>query len=398
MQLPETVIVGMARTPFGRLGGSLADIKSTDLGAVAIKGALERAGVEGGDVDYVIMGQVITGGVGQMPARQATLKAGLPLSVPSLNVNKVCISSISALVTADQIIRCGDADLIVAGGMESMSQGCYYVTKGRYGYRMGNGTLVDGMVHDALWCAINDWHMGEGTDLVAEEFGTTREQQDLWSVRSQQRAAEAQKAGKFAEEIVPVEIKKKKEVVLFDTDEHIRADTTLEALAKLKPAFRKEGGSVTAGNASGINDGAACLVVASREKAEKLGLKPLATVVSHGMVADRPDYLATVPANSIMKALEKIGKSVDDVSLFEMNEAFAAVCWHSSVMLGLDPETAETSNVNGGAIALGHPVGASGARIVMSLVNELARRGGGLGAAAICGGGGQGDAVIVKVD
>jgi len=388
----------MARTPFGRLGGSLADIKSTDLGAVAIKGALERAGVEGGDVDYVIMGQVLTGGVGQMPARQATLKAGLPLSVPSLNVNKVCISSISALVTADQIIRCGDADLIVAGGMESMSQGCYYVTKGRYGYRMGNGVLVDGMILDALWCAINDWHMGEGTDLVAEEFGTTREQQDLWSVRSQQRADEAQKAGKFAEEIVPVEIKKKKEVVLFDTDEHIRPETTLEALAKLKPAFRKDGGSVTAGNASGINDGAACLVVASREKAEKLGLKPLATVVSHGMVADRPDYLATVPANSIKKALEKIGKTVDDVSLFEMNEAFAAVCWHSSVMLGLDPETAETSNVNGGAIALGHPVGASGARIVMSLVNELTRRGGGLGAAAICGGGGQGDAVIVKVD
>ena len=238
MQLPETVIVGMARTPFGRLGGSLADIKSTDLGAVAIKGALERAGVEGGDVDYVIMGQVITGGVGQMPARQATLKAGLPLSVPSLNVNKVCISSISALVTADQIIRCGDADLIVAGGMESMSQGCYYVTKGRYGYRMGNGVLVDGMIHDALWCAINDWHMGEGTDLVAEEFGTTREQQDLWSVRSQQRAAEAQKAGKFAEEIVPVEIKKKKEVVLFDTDEHIRADTTLEALAAALPDVR----------------------------------------------------------------------------------------------------------------------------------------------------------------
>ena len=396
--MSETVIVGMARTPFGRLGGSLADIKSTDLGAVAIKGALERAGVEGGDVDYVIMGQVLTGGVGQMPARQATLKAGLPLSVPSLNVNKVCISSISALVTADQIIRCGDADLIVAGGMESMSQGCYYVTKGRYGYRMGNGVLVDGMILDALWCAINDWHMGEGTDLVAEEFGTTREQQDLWSVRSQQRADEAQKAGKFAEEIVPVEIKKKKEVVLFDTDEHIRPETTLEALAKLKPAFRKDGGSVTAGNASGINDGAACLVVASREKAEKLGLKPLATVVSHGMVADRPDYLATVPANSIKKALEKIGKTVDDVSLFEMNEAFAAVCWHSSVMLGLDPETAETSNVNGGAIALGHPVGASGARIVMSLVNELTRRGGGLGAAAICGGGGQGDAVIVKVD
>jgi acetyl-CoA C-acetyltransferase len=396
--LAQTVIVGMARTAFGRLGGSLADVPAVDLGAVAIKGALERSGVSGDQVDYVIMGQVLTGGVGQMPARQASLKAGLPLSVPVINVNKVCISSISALVTADQIIRAGDAEVIVAGGMESMSQGMYYIPKARYGYRMGNGKLIDGMIHDALWCAINDWHMGEGTDRVAEEFGTTREQQDLWAARSQQRAAAAQEAGKFAEEIVPVEIKVKRETKEFDSDEHIRAETTVESLARLAPAFRKEGGTVTAGNASGINDGAAVLVVCSSDKAKELGLRPVATVVSHGMVAEKPESLATVPANSIKKALAKMGKDVKDVDLFEMNEAFAAVCWHSSVMLGLDPETAETSNVNGGAIALGHPVGASGARIVMSLVNELKRRGGGLGAAAICGGGGQGDAVLVQVD
>jgi acetyl-CoA C-acetyltransferase len=394
--LSETVIVGMARTPFGRLGGALADVSAVDLGVVAIKGAMERAGLAGDQVDYVILGQVLQGGAGQMPARQASLKAGMPLEVPTLLVNKVCISSISALVTADQIIRAGDAELIVTGGMDSMSQGNYYLPRGRYGYRMGNGKLVDGMIHDALWCAINDWHMGEGTDRTAEEFGTTREQQDLWAARSQQRAAAAQEAGKLAEEIVPVEIKKKKDVVVVDKDEHIRPDTTVEALAKLPPAFRKEG-TITAGNASGINDGASCLVVASRTKAEELGLPILATVVSHGMVAEKPEYLATVPANSTTKALDKIGKKVEDVDLFEMNEAFAAVCWHSSVMLGLDPETAETTNVNGGAIALGHPVGASGARIIMALVNELRRRGGGLGAASICGGGGQGDAVILEV-
>ena len=396
--MSETVIVGMARTPFGRLGGVLADVSAVDLGAVAIKGAMERSGLSGDQVDYVVMGQVLQGGSGQMPARQASLKAGMPINVPTLLVNKVCISSISALVTADQIIRAGDADIIVAGGMDSMSQGCYYLPKARFGYRMGNGKIIDGMIHDALWCAINDWHMGEGTDRVAEEFGTTREQQDFWSARSQQRAAAAQEAGKFAEEIVPVDVKKKKDIVSIDKDEHIRPETTVESLSKLAPAFRKEGGTVTAGNASGINDGAACLVVASRKKAEELGLPILGTVVSHGMVADKPEYLATVPANSTKKALEKIGKKVEDVDLFEMNEAFAAVCWHSSVMLGLDPETAETTNVNGGAIALGHPVGASGARIVMSLVNELRRRGGGLGAASICGGGGQGDAVLVQVD
>ncbi|MBK5092597.1 MAG: acetyl-CoA C-acyltransferase [Actinobacteria bacterium] len=393
----ETVIVGGARTAFGRMGGSLAELSAMELGAVAIRGALDRAKVPADAVDYLMMGQVITGGCGQLPARQAALKAGIPLNVPSITLNKVCISSISALVMADQAIKAGDADIVVAGGMESMSQGNYYVPKGRFGYRMGNGKLIDGMIQDALWCAINDWHMGEGTDRVAEEFGTSREDQDFWAARSQQRAAAAQEAGKLAEEIVPVEITVKKEKVPFETDEHLRADTTGESLAKLRPAFRKEG-TITAGNASGINDGAAALVVASRSKAEELGLEPLATVVSNGMVADKPEYLATVPANSIKKALEKIDKKVEDIDLFEINEAFAAVCWHSSIMLGLDPATAENVNVNGGAIALGHPVGASGSRIVISLVNELRRRGGGLGAAAICGGGGQGDAVIIKVD
>ncbi|PKQ27925.1 MAG: acetyl-CoA C-acyltransferase [Candidatus Anoxymicrobium japonicum] len=395
--MTETVIVGMARTAFGRLGGSLADMPAVELGAVAIKEAVKRAALTGDQIDYVLMGQVISGGSGQMPARQASLKAGLPLEVPVINLNKVCISSISALVMADQIIRAGDADIIVAGGMESMSQGCYYVPRARYGYRMGDGKLIDGMIHDALWCAVNDWHMGEGTDRVAEEFGTTREEQDMWSARSQQRAAAARNAGKFATEIVPVEIKVKKEVKLFDQDEHIRPETTIESLAKLRPAFRKEG-TVTAGNASGINDGAAVLVVASRKKAIDLGLDILGTVVSHGMVADKPEYLATVPANSIKKAIAKLSMTPEDINIYEINEAFAAVCCHSAKMLGLDSETAENINVNGGAIALGHPVGASGARIVMSMVNELRSRGGGYGAAAICGGGGQGDAVVVKVE
>ena len=395
--MAETVIVGMARTAFGRLGGTLADVPAVDLGAAAIKEAVERSTLKPEQAEYLILGEVITGGVGQMPARQASLKAGFPIDLPVININKVCISSISALVFADQIIRAGDAEIIVTGGMESMSQGCYYVPKARFGYRMGNGKLIDGMIHDALWCAINDWHMGEGTDRVAEEFGTTREEQDLWSARSQQRAVEAQKAGKFAQEIVPFEVKVKKQIKLFDQDEHIRPDTTLESLAQLRPAFRKEG-TITAGNASGINDGAAALVVTSRAKAEEMGLDILATVISHGMVADKPEYLATVPGGSILKALDKIGMTPDQMDLYEINEAFASVCWHSAKMLGLDPETAENINVNGGAIALGHPVGASGARIVMSLANELRRRGGGYGAAAICGGGGQGDAVIIKVE
>ncbi|MDD5748462.1 MAG: acetyl-CoA C-acetyltransferase [Actinomycetota bacterium] len=394
--MTESVIVGMARTAFGRLGGALSEVSAVELGGTAIRGAIKRAGIEVGQIDYVMLGQVLQGGCGQNPARQASLKAGIPVEIPCIGLNKVCISSISALVMADQIIRAGDAQLIVTGGMESMSQGCYYVPKARFGYRMGNGKLIDGMIHDALWCAINDWHMGEGTDRVADEFGTKREEQDMWAARSHQRAAAAQNEGKLAEEIVGVEVKKKKETIIIDKDEHIRPDTTVEVLSRLKPAFR-ENGTITAGNASGINDGAGCVIVASKEKAEELSLEPLATIVSHGMAADKPEYLATVPAKSTGKALDKVGLEVKDISLFEINEAFAAVCFHSTKMLGLDPFTAENINVNGGAIALGHPVGASGSRIVMALVNELRRRGGGYGVAAICGGGGQGDAVILKV-
>lgn len=393
----ETVLVGMARTPFGRMNGALATVSAMDLGAVAIKGALERSGVKPEQVQYTLMGQVIQGGCGQNPARQAAVKAGIPLETPAITLNKVCISSISALIMADQIIRCGDMDVLVTGGQENMSQGSYLVTKGRAGYRMGDGVLVDGMIKDGLWCAINDWHMGEGTDRVAEEFETPREGQDLWGARSHHRAAAAQEAGKLAEEIIPVEVKKKKDTVVVDSDEHLRPETTVELMAKLRPAFRKEG-TITAGNASGINDGAASIVVTSRSKAEELDLEPLATLVSHGMVADKAAYLATVPAGSIKQALDRVDMSVDDIDLFEINEAFGAVCWHSTLLLGLDPETAESINVNGGAISLGHPVGASGSRIVMALVNELKRRGGGYGAAAICGGGGQGDAVILKVE
>lgn len=388
----------MARTPFGRMNGALASVSAVDLGSIAIKEALKRAGVSGDQVDYVIMGHVVQGGCGQNPARQASLKAGIPLEVPCITINKVCLSSLTAIIDADRMIRAGDADIVVTGGQENMSKGCYYVTKGREGYRMGDGKLKDGMILDALWCAVNDQHMGLGTDKVAEEFETRREDQDLWAARSHQRAAAAQEAGKLAEEIVPVEIKTRKGTTVVDKDEHLRPDSTVEVMAKLGPAFRKDGGTVTAGNASGINDGAASVIVASREKAEELGLKPLATVQSYGMVAERAAYMATVPANAIKQALEKIGKTVDDLDILEINEAFAAVCWHSTTMLGLDAAEAGNINVNGGAISLGHPVGASGARITMALVNELKRRGGGLGAAGICGGGGQGDALILKVE
>ncbi|MBN1290179.1 MAG: acetyl-CoA C-acetyltransferase, partial [Actinobacteria bacterium] len=371
--MSESVIVGMARTPFGRMNGVLASVSAVELGTIVIKEALKRANLTGDKVDYVIMGQVVQGGSGQNPARQAAIKAGIPVEVPGQTINKVCPSSLTAIIDGDRMIRAGDADIVVTGGMENMSQGCYYVTKGRQGYRMGDGTLKDGMILDALWDAQNDWHMGVGTDTVAEEFGTKREDQDLWAARSHQRAATAQEAGKLAEEIVPVEIKTRKGTTVVDKDEHIRPDSTVEIMAKLKPAFRKEeeGGTVTAGNASGINDGAVCVILASREKAEELGLPILATVVTYGQVAERAAYMATVPANSTLQALEKIGKTVDDIDVLEINEAFGAVCWHSTTMLGLDPNTADNINVNGGAISLGHPVGASGGRITMALVNEL---------------------------
>ena len=395
--MKETVIVSSARTAFGRLGGSLAGFSAVDLGAIAIAEAVKRAGIDPELVDCTIMGQVLTAGCGQVPARQASIKGGLPKKTWAINVNKVCISSMSALEQADMMIKTGQADIIVAGGMESMTNAPYSVPKARGGYRMGNGTLVDIMVNDGLWDAFEHVHMGKGTDRWSVEFGVKREEMDLWAARSHQRAAAAQAAGVLDIEIVPVEIPQKKgDPIIFAKDEGVRPDTTVEKLAGLKAAFNKDG-AVTAGNASSINDGGCATVVMSADKAKELGLEPLCTIVSYGWTAGEFTNLCDVPANSMKDALRKADLKVADIGLWEFNEAFASVCWHSSKLLGLDPTTAENTNVNGGAVAFGHPIGVSGARIVTTLARELKRRGGGFGGAGICGGGGQGDSMIIKV-
>ncbi len=395
--MKETVIVSSARTPFGRMQGSLAGFSAMDLGGIVIAEALKRAKVEPSSVDCVIMGQVLTANCGQIPARQAAVKAGIAKETWAINVNKVCISSMSALEMADMLIKTEQAEIIVAGGMESMTNAPYMVPQGRSGYRMGNGVLVDAMIKDGLWDAFEDIHMGKGTDNWSRELGVTREQMDLWSARSHQRAAAAQEKGLLDEEIVPVEIPQKKgEPVLFSKDEGVRPDTTVEKLAALRPAFDKEG-MITAGNASQINDGACAAVLMTADKAKELGLEPLCAIVSYGWTAGEYTNLCEVPANSMRHALDKAGLKVSDLKLLEINEAFATVCWHSTRMLGLDPETAENINVNGGAIAFGHPIGVSGARIVTTLAYELRRRGGGYGGAGICGGGGQGDSMIIRV-
>lgn len=395
--MKETVIVSSARTAFGRLGGSLAGFSAVDLGAIAIAEAVKRAGIDPELVDCTIMGQVLTAGCGQVPARQASIKGGLPKKTWAINVNKVCISSMSALEQADMMIKCGQADIIVVGGMESMTNAPYSVPKARGGYRMGNGTLVDIMINDGLWDAFEDVHMGKGTDRWSVEFGVKREEMDLWAARSHQRAAAAQAAGVLDIEIVPVEIPQKKgDPIIFAKDEGVRPDTTVEKLAGLKAAFNKDG-AVTAGNASSINDGGCATVVMSADKAKELGLEPLCTIVSYGWTAGEFTNLCDVPANSMKDALRKADLKVADIGLWEFNEAFASVCWHSSKLLGLDPTTAENTNVNGGAVAFGHPIGVSGARIVTTLAYELKRRGGGFGGAGICGGGGQGDSMIIKV-
>ncbi len=394
----DSVIVSSARTPFGRMGGALADFSAVDLGGIVIAEALKRAGIAAEMVDYVIMGQVLMAGQGQITARQAATKGGIPKEVCCINVNKVCISSMSALEMADMMIKLGRADIIVAGGMESMTNAPYLIPKGRFGYRMGNGELVDSMIKDGLWDAFEDKHMGKGSDEWARELGITREMMDLWAARSHQRAAAAQEKGLLDEEIVGVEIPQKKgEPVMFLKDEGVRPDTTVEKLAGLRPAFDKEG-AITAGNASQINDGACAAVVMSREKARELGLDPLCSIVSYGWIAGEFTNLHNVPAGSLERALAKADLKVEDLKLIEINEAFASVCWHSTRMLGLDPEKAENINVNGGAIAFGHPIGVSGARIVTTLAYELRRRGGGYGGAGICGGGGQGDSMIIKVE
>ena len=391
--MPGSVIVSTARTPIGKLSGALASMSAMDLGGIAIKGALERAGVGPEQVDYVIMGHVLQAGAGQITARQAASLAGIPMSVPALTINKVCLSGVNALYLADQMIQSGDAEVVVAGGMESMTNAPYLLPKARSGYRMGNGELVDSLIHDGLWCAFDMEHMGTGTQRYANEHEVDRATQDDLAAKSHERAAAAMKEGRLADEIVPVPIPQRKgDPVMFLEDEGVRPETTLESLGKLRPAFSKDG-TITAGNASQISDGAAALIVMSREKAEELSATPIAELVGFGMVAGPDPSLLHQPSRAIKRALDQANLPIGDVDLFELNEAFAAVGIASMRDLGINDDIV---NVNGGAIALGHPVGMSGARIVGSIIHELRRRGGGLGAAALCGGGGQGDAALVR--
>ncbi|HYJ77146.1 MAG TPA: acetyl-CoA C-acetyltransferase [Actinomycetes bacterium] len=394
-----SVIVAGARTPMGRLLGSLKDFSGADLGAVAIKGALAKAGVAPEQVDYVIMGQVLQAGAGQITARQAAVKAGIPMTVPALTINKVCLSGLDAIALADQLIRAGEFEIVVAGGMESMTQAPHLLPNSRSGYKFGTVEMVDSMAHDGLFCAFDQCAMGESTERYNARLGISREDQDAFSALSHQRAAEAAKNGLFDDEIVPVEIPQRKgDPVVFTTDEGVRADTTADLLAKLRPAFAPDG-TITAGSSSQISDGGAAVVVMSRAKAEELGLTWLAEIGAHGVVAGPDASLQSQPANAIKAALakESAGREVieaGDLDLVEINEAFASVGIQSMRELGLDQDKV---NVNGGAIAMGHPIGMSGARLVLTLALELKRRGGGVGAAALCGGGGQGDALVLRV-
>ena len=383
--MARSVIVSAVRTPFGKLGGSLAQHEATELGAIVIRAALERAGLEPQEVEYTIMGQVLQAGAGQAPARQAAIGAGLPKEIGADTINKVCASSIRAVEIADQMIRAGDHEVVVTGGMESMSNAPYLLKRARFGYRLGHGEVLDSMVFDGLTSTFDELHMVQQASKVSRELGISREDQDAWALRSHERAVRAIDEGRFADEIVPVGE--------FAVDEGPRRDTSLERLAELKPVFDPEG-TTTAGNAPGVNDGAGCVVVTSEEFARRRGLPVLATIVSQGYVADDFAYLARTPAKAGAIALEKAGKTIGDVDRVELNEAFSSVVLNSARMLGADPERV---NVNGGAVALGHPIGASGARILATMVHELRRNGGGLGLAAICSGGGQGDALLVEV-
>jgi acetyl-CoA C-acetyltransferase len=392
--MAASVIVAGARTPIGRLLGSLKGFAAVDLGAFAIKAALERAGVTGDQVEYVIMGHVLQAGAGQIPSRQAAVKAGVPMSVPSLTINKVCLSGLDAIALADQLIRAGEFDIVVAGGMESMTNAPHLLPKSRHGYKYGSIEVLDATAHDGLTDAFDGVSMGESTERYNAELGISREEQDEFSALSHRRAAEAAKNGVFDDEIVPVEIPQRKgDPIVFRTDEGVRADTTVESLARLRPAFSKDG-TITAGSSSQISDGACAVVVMSKAKAEELGLTWLAEIGAHGNVAGPDNSLQSQPSNAIRHALGKQGLGVGDLDLIEINEAFASVGIQSMRDLGVDESKV---NVNGGAIALGHPIGMSGARIALHLAYELRRRGGGLGAAGLCGGGGQGDALILKV-
>lgn len=394
--LSRTVILDGARTPFGKFGGALSSLTASDLGGIAIKEALAKANVEADAVNEVIIGTVLQAGQGQIPSRQAATKAGIPWNVKTETINKVCASGMRSVTLADQLIRLGDEEVIVAGGMESMSNAPYYMPKGRFGLRMGDASLVDGMIYDGLSCAFHpkQVHMGIYGNDTASKFEVSREQQDAWAVRSHEKALAAIDTGKFAEEIVAVEIPQRKgDPLRIETDEAPRAGTTLETLTKLKSAFSSDG-TITAGNAPGVNDGACALVLMSEEKAQQENRQPLATILAHAEVGVAPEDFPQTPGLVINELLKKSGKTLADIDLIEINEAFAAVALVSNQISGLDESKV---NVNGGAVALGHPIGASGARIILTLAYELKRRGGGLGIAAICSGGGQGDAVLIEV-
>ncbi|MGI8683505.1 MAG: acetyl-CoA C-acyltransferase [Acidimicrobiales bacterium] len=388
-----SLLAATARTPIGKLGGALSSLSAMELGGMAIAAALSRAGIAPDQVGSVVMGQVLQAGQGQNPARQAAAAGGIPMSVPAVTVNSVCLSGLHAIYLADQMVRTGEADVVVAGGMESMSKAPHLLPGARAGYRLGDVTAVDSLVHDGLWCAFDDVHMGAGTESYVKAASISRAAQDELACKSHERAAAAIKEGRLTSEIVPVSVPQRGDPLVVSTDEGVRPDTTLTTLGRLKPAFAPDG-TVTAGNASQISDGAAAVVVVSAAKASELGLSGLPELVGFGRVAGPDASLLTQPSRAILRALEIAGATTADVDLFEINEAFAAVCVASMADLG---STDEVVNVNGGAIALGHPIGMSGTRVVMTLAAELARRGGGLGAAALCGGGGQGQAVLVRV-
>jgi acetyl-CoA C-acetyltransferase len=390
----DAVIAGGARTAVGRLLGSLSEFSAADLGGIVIRAALERAGVPGERVDYVIMGQVLQAGAGQIPSRQAAVAGGIPMTVPSLTINKVCLSGLDAIALAAQLIRAGEFDIVIAGGMESMTRAPHLLPGARQGFRFGSAELVDAMAHDGLTDAFDHLSMGESTERHNVRLNISREEQDEFAARSHQRAAAAIKNGLLAEEIAGVSVPQRNgEPVIFDTDEGVRADTTAESLSRLRPAFGA-GGTITAGSASQISDGACAVVVMSEDAATAAGAPVLAEIGAHGVVAGPDNSLQSQPANAIARALDRAGLTAADLDLIEINEAFAAVAIQSMRDLGVGPEKV---NVNGGAIAIGHPIGMSGARIALHLVHELRRRGGGLGVAALCGGGGQGDALLLRV-
>ncbi|WIF95248.1 acetyl-CoA C-acetyltransferase [Caminicella sporogenes] len=391
--MKEVVIAGAARTPIGSFGGSLAPLSAIDLGVIAAKEAIKRAGIKPEMIDEVLIGNVLSAGLGQNPARQIALKSGLPETTPAITINKVCGSGLRTVSMAAQFIMLGDADIILAGGTESMSNAPYLIPKARWGHRMGDGKLVDYMIYDGLWDIFNNYHMGITAENIAQQWNISREEQDKFALESQKRAEKAIKEGRFKDEIVPVEIPQRKgEPLIVDTDEYPRFGTTLEKLSKLKPAFKKDG-TVTAGNASGINDGAAMLVIMSKEKADKLGIKPLATIKAYSSAAIDPKIMGYGPVPATKKALEKAKMSIDDLDLIEANEAFAAQSLAVIKDLGLNTEKV---NVNGGAIALGHPIGASGARILVTLIYEMIKRNAKTGLATLCIGGGQGTAIIIE--